>query len=129
MNIKKKINKENLIFFLLLIIFITSNNFFLNLNYIKKNTYNDRLYNIYGQDCEKYSYGFIDNILKNNKSIQVKIINKYNLPPVKNLFNSNRFINSSDNLIVLNYNKNYILKNFPEHSIKKQSKNCYFLVK
>jgi len=128
--IKKLINKtKNKNFIIMIVIFLLLLqlfNFFLNLNYIKKNNYESRMINAYGY-CEKYSYGFIKKVLNKYKKANFNLLNKKNLPPIKNMFLDDKFDNKSNFVIALNFKKKELEKKFPNLQIILNEEPCYLI--
>tara|TARA_Y100000591_G_scaffold321201_1_gene335852 strand:+ start:554 stop:970 length:417 start_codon:yes stop_codon:yes gene_type:complete len=128
-NIKKIIH-----FFSLFIILAIFTNAFYNFYAIVKRPYNERLMWNYGFDCEKYSYGFIKNVLQNlPENESATIINFKNLPNIEYLFENKRIDSSRKNLILLNFTNKKQSKdlgiNLKKYSLVKNTNNCYFYKK
>lgn len=138
------LNKKNISVIILVIITLYLSGFFLNLFKLFKYDY-DRRMNLVYEICGKESYGFINQIHKeNNFNKNVKILNPN---PNFSFNNSNWFkhkINKkfySDRLILINENDNlekisrdkYILtfnkKNLGLFKIVRKNRNCYYLKK
>ena len=128
-------NFKNIIHvFSLLIILAVFTNAFYNFYAITKRPYNERLMWNYGFDCEKYSYGFIENIFQNHiKDQSVTIINFKNLPNIQNLFQNKKIDESKKNLILLNLTDTNKLKdlgiNLKKYNLVKNTSSCYFYIK
>ena len=86
--------KNNLISLLVLLVFLTANNFFYNFYYTLKVTYSERMNFHYGY-CDKSGYGFIKYINeKYNLKKNIKILN-YQNNPYKYIRNCDIFILTS----------------------------------
>ena len=128
-NIKLKIY-----FFSLLIIFVIYTNSFYNLYAIVKRPYKERLMWNYGFGCEKYSYGFIQNIIyKYSENEPISIINFEKMGKLQFLFHKTKINNVNKNLILLNLKDKNELKNYrinlSEYKLIENLDNCYFYKK
>tara|TARA_Y100001958_G_C20647574_1_gene177123 strand:- start:56 stop:472 length:417 start_codon:yes stop_codon:yes gene_type:complete len=126
--------KKIIYFFSLLIILAIFTNAFYNFYAIIKRPYDERLMWNYGFDCEKYSYGFIQEIFQNHDHNQpITIINFKNLPNIQYLFHNKKIDESRKNLILLNLTDESKLKDFEinlkKYDLVKNTNNCYFYKK
>lgn len=133
----KKINYIlKLKYIIILIIFFSLNNFFLNSYIILKNKYQNRMTH-YGGYCEKQGYGFTKYINeKYSSEISVNIISTTVSgaiqfpPPHGHFFNYKKEI-SDKYLILLNPKENDLKSVYFDRKYKviEKKDNCYFAVK
>jgi len=126
--------KKNIQFFSLFIILGIFTNSFYNFYAILKRPYDERLMWNYGFGCEKYSYGFVQKILKKELDNQsFSIINFENMPNLQFLFHQTKFDNNKKNLILLNFRNKEKLKDYnidlSQYSMVENLDSCYFYKK
>ena len=126
--------KKNIQFFSLFIILGIFTNLFYNFYAILKRPYDERLMWNYGFGCEKYSYGFVQKILKKELDNQsFSIINFENMPNLQFLFHQTKFDNNKKNLILLNFRNKEKLKDYnidlSQYSMVENLDSCYFYKK
>ena len=134
MNLLLKNFKKIIYFFSLFIILAVFLNAFYNFYAIVKRPYIERLMWNYGFNCEKYSYGFINKVIKKQKKDQsITIINFKNMPNIQFLFHKIKFDDNRRNLILLNLEDKDQLKKYKidlkEYNLIEKSSNCYFYKK
>ncbi len=134
MNLLLKNFKKIIYPFSLFIILAVFTNVFYNFYAIVKRPYEERLMWNYGFNCEKYSYGFINKVIKKQKKDQsISIINFKNMPNMQFLFHEVRFDDSRNNLILLNLEDKDQLNKYKidlkEYNLVESSNNCYFYKK
>ena len=132
--------KENFITLIILLFFLTINNFFYNFYYTIKTSFSERMIYHYGF-CYKNGYGFIKYINKKYKLTKnIKIFNHVEAPNSEWFFykpNTNYY---SKKIILLNYNNLIIdqkgisriyLNNKYQGSFKivEKVENCFFMEK
>lgn len=129
--IKIKKNSSNLLIIytiiFLIIFFLKSQNFFLNVYLLLKNELTQRMISKYG-DCTKQGYGFIRKIyLKKKTDNNIKVYNKENYPSSNFFFyNSNKML-SNKYLILINYTPLDIKKLNIKYQILYNEKQCYLI--
>ncbi len=126
--------KKNIQFFSLFIILGIFTNSFYNFYAILKRPYDERLMWNYGFGCEKYSYGFVQKIIKKELDNQsFSVINFKNMPNLQFLFHQTKFDNNKKNLILLNLRNKEKLKNYnidlSQYSMVENLDSCYFYKK
>jgi hypothetical protein len=130
----KKIKKNSanlftiyIIIFILIIFFLKSQNFFLNVYLLLKNNLTQRMISKYG-DCDKQGYGFIRKIyLEKKTDNNIKVYNKENYPSSNFFFyNSNKML-SNKYLILINYTPIDIRKLNIKYQILYKEKQCYLI--
>ncbi len=134
MNFLLKYIKKNIYFFSLFIILATFTNSFYNFYAIIKRPYEERLMWNYGFDCEKYSYGFVQKIIKKNLNNQpISIINLKNMPNIQFLFHESKFSKNEKNLILLNLKDEKKLTDYGidlnQYYLVENLDNCFFYKK
>ena len=131
MNFLLKYIKKNIYFFSLFIILATFTNSFYNFYAIIKRPYEERLMWNYGFNCEKYSYGFVQKIIKKNLNNQpISIINLENMPNTQFLFHEIKFGKNEKNLILLNLKDKKKLTDYGidlnQYNLIENLDNCFF---
>jgi len=136
-------NKTTVLLFLLILVIMHSNNFFLDTYILLKSNYDERMTKVYG-DCGKESYGFIKkNINKHKKDHNLEILNpnfSFNNSYWMGYLHTNKqfdkdkliLINNKNNLIKIEENKFKLLyqnKNLGFYKILNQEQDCFFLQK
>ena len=134
MNFLLKYIKKNIYFFSLFIILATFTNSFYNFYAIIKRPYEERLMWNYGFNCEKYSYGFVQKIIKKDLNNQpFSIINLENMPNVQLLFHETKFGKNEKNLILLNLKDKKKLLDYGidlnQYYLVENLDNCFFYKK
>ena len=134
MNFLLKYIKKNIYFFSLFIILATFTNSFYNFYAIIKRPYEERLMWNYGFNCEKYSYGFVQKIIKKDLNNQpFSIINLENMPNVQLLFHETKFGKNEKNLILLNLKDKKKLADYGidlnQYYLIENLDNCFFYKK
>jgi hypothetical protein len=128
---KIKKNSANLLIIytiiLLIIFFLKSQNFFLNVYLLLKNDLTQRMISKYG-DCTKQGYGFIRKIyLKKKTDNNIKVYNKENYPSSNFFFYNSNKILSNKYLILINYTPIDIKKLNIKYQILYNEKQCYLI--
>lgn len=126
--------KKNFYFISLFIILATFTNAFYFSYAIVKRPYEERLMWNYGFECEKYSYGFVNEIVRQHIGNQpLTIINLKNMPNIQYLFHRINFDKSKQNLILLNLKDQNELKKYnidlSQYYLVENLDNCYFYKK
>ncbi len=126
--------KKNFYFISLFIILATFTNAFYFSYAIVKRPYEERLMWNYGFECEKYSYGFINEIVRHHLGNQsLTIINLKNMPNIQHVFHRINFDKSKQNLILLNLKDQNELKKYNidlnQYYLVENLDNCYFYKK
>ena len=134
MNFLLKYIKKNIYFFSLFIILATFTNSFYNFYAIIKRPYEERLMWNYGFNCEKYSYGFVQKIIKKNLNNQpISIINLENMPNTQFIFHEIKFGKHEKNLILLNLKDKKKLLDYGidlnQYYLVENLDNCFFYKK
>lgn len=134
MNFLLKYIKKNIYFFSLFIILATFTNSFYNFYAIIKRPYEERLMWNYGFNCEKYSYGFVQKIIKKNLNNQpISIINLENMPNTQFIFHEIKFGKNEKNLILLNLKDKKKLLDYGidlnQYYLVENLDNCFFYKK
>ena len=128
-NIIRLINKYTLIFFLFLIISIYTN-LFSNLYHLSVRPYEERLFRTYGYGCDKYSFGFINKVLKKYiDSNEVHIMHFGIVPEIKSFFYKFGVDKNKKNLLLLGYNQEDLSKYkiyLNEYRLIFKENNCYY---
>ena len=88
----------------------------------------------YGFNCEKYSYGFVQKIIKKDLNNQpFSIINLENMPNVQLLFHETKFGKNEKNLILLNLKDKKKLLDYGidlnQYYLVENLDNCFFYKK
>jgi len=130
----KKIKKKSAnlfiiysIIFFLIISFLKSQNFFLNVYLLLKNNLTQRMISKYG-DCTKQGYGFIRKIyLEKKTDNNIKVYNKENYPSSNFFFYNSNKILSNKYLILINYTPIDIKKINIKYQILYKEKQCYLI--
>jgi hypothetical protein len=130
----KKIKKNSanlftiyIIIFILIIFFLKSQNFFLNVYLLLKNNLTQRMISKYG-DCDKQGYGFIRKIyLEKKTDNNIKVYNKENYPSSNFFFYNSNKILSNKYLILINYTPIDIRKLNIKYQILYKEKQCYLI--
>jgi len=130
----KKIKKKSAnlfiiysIIFFLIISFLKSQNFFLNVYLLLKNNLTQRMISKYG-DCAKQGYGFIRKIyLEKKTDNNIKVYNKENYPSSNFFFYNSNKILSNKYLILINYTPIDIKKINIKYQILYKEKQCYLI--
>lgn len=127
--------RKNFTILVLILLFLSINNFFYNLYSVYMRDHEERKIMSYGY-CNKTSYGFINHIKKNYLSDgTVTIINFELNPPSIGLFHDLRPDENNDELILLNFNinKKYILTNkkinLMDFKLVNSIDNCHYYKK
>lgn len=128
---KIKKNSANLLIIytiiFLIIFFLKSQNFFLNVYLLLKNDLTQRMISKYG-DCTKQGYGFIRKIyLKKKTDDNIKVYNKENYPSSNFFFYNSDKILSNKYLILINYTPFDIKKLNIKYQILYKEKQCYLI--
>ena len=118
-----KNNKSFFIFFVVILMFYSFNNIFLNTFIIFKNNFDTRMIKKYGY-CNNQGYGFIKSIYKKYKFDEEILIINYNrdIPSSNWILNQFHQIKDSKYAILLNYNGNR-----DDKKIIDFYKNCYLI--
>jgi hypothetical protein len=128
--INKKKNKNNFLYFVIILSIAVNYNFFLNTYTLIRSDYHERLISIYG-DCEKEGYGFTKLIFdKYDLKYNISSINgvPQTYPQIGGLFYDKNKVLNKNYIILINY-KNNPLKEFPNFKILEKKENCYFIKK
>tara|TARA_B110000503_G_scaffold139074_1_gene226605 strand:- start:1541 stop:1954 length:414 start_codon:yes stop_codon:yes gene_type:complete len=125
-------NKNITLLFLFLIFSIYSH-FFSNMYFLFSRPYEERILRTYGYGCDKYSFGFVQNI-KNNflKNENAHIIHFGIVPDVKSFFYEIKKDKEKKNLILLYYNNENLKKmniDISKYQLIHKQENCLYLKK
>lgn len=132
--------KANLISLLVLLVFLTANNFFYNFYYTLKVSYSKRMNFHYGY-CDRSGYGFIKYINeKYNLKKNIKILNFVQKPSSEWFFYNSNENYYSNKIILLNKNNlffdmdgiskiNFGDKAQGNYKVIENYQNCFFLEK
>ena len=125
--------KNNIFILFIFLIFSINTDFFRNIYFIFSRPYDERILRTYGYECDKYSFGFVQNIKKKELNDNIAHIIHFGIvPDIKSFFYEIKEDKEKINLILLNYDNEDLKKmniDISKYKLIRKYEKCFYFKK